>query len=527
MTAEDFRRLEPLLELATDWFWEMDADLRFTYFSPGAFDNLSIDAKSMLGQKRTKLFTPEDLKAPDVQEHIHCLETRAPFRNFVYRAVLPSGSTRFFSVSGLPIFDENKQFQGYQGATTDVTDTILAKREAEDARARLQTQTELLESTLNGLNQAVIAFDPELKLLVCNRPLINIFKFPEKLARPGISLEDIIQHNIKQGWLHHINGESDTVVRKRLHLFRSDEDGVETLTHPDGTILQLSRRFLDTGVLILTYTDVTEQKRQEKQLLEAKEAAEFANYTKTQFLSNMSHELRTPLNAIIGFSEIIRDELYGPLGKPEYIDFAKDIHASGSHLLSIISDILDLSRLEAGQKELSETEVDVNATVVSCLHYVQRRAQKNDLLLENRIPERLPPLIADEVILRQILINLLSNAVKFTEQGQVTITAAQRPDKGLRVTVADTGIGMSDDEVEIALAPFAQIESHLTRKYEGTGLGLPLVRNLVSLHKATLTVESKKGEGTSVHIDFPPERTLPPRAEKPKAKYEDATKNQA
>lgn len=511
MVTKEIRDLEPLLEIASDWFWEMDADLRFTYFSPGAFSSLAVDAESMLGKKRTALFSEDDLKQPDVQRHIHRLEAHEPFKNFIYQANLPSGATRIFSVSGLPLFDEQNSFIGYQGATADITEAHEARQREADIQARLKTQTKMLESILNGLNQAVMAFDDTHRLLICNQPLISIFKLPPPLTKPGTPLEEIIRHNFEQGWLGHLQGDLESRVKSRMEVYQSRQDAVETLNHPDGTVLQLSRQFLDNGVSIMTYTDVTEQKRQEQLLLEAKEAAEFANYTKTQFLANMSHELRTPLNAIIGFSEIIRDELYGPLGKPEYKDFAQDIHHSGTHLLSIISDILDLSRLEAGQKDLAETEVDMNATVVSCLHYVERRAIKNNLTLENTIPTDLPQLLADEVVLRQILINLLSNAVKFTEEGRVVVTASQRADGGLRLSVSDTGIGMNDEDIDIALTPFAQIESHLTRKYEGTGLGLPLVRNLAKLHQASMTIESARGKGTDVHIDFPKTRTIATR----------------
>lgn len=516
MTDDDIRHLEPLLEIASDWFWEMDADFRFTYFSPGAFTNLPIDADSMLGRKRIELFSEDDLKQPHVIEHLDCLKSHAPFKNFIYHAHLPSGIIRVFSISGRPVFDEQNEFQGYRGGASDITETYQARRNMEEAQKRLQVQTDLLASILNGLNQAVLAFDRNLELLVCNEPLAVLFNLPPSLTRPGTPLEDIITHNIQQGWLAEMKGDLDRRVQDRVNVYRSGRDAVETLTNPNGTTLQLHRRSLENGVLIMTYTDITEQKRQAQLMLEAKETAEFANYTKTQFLANMSHELRTPLNAIIGFSEIIRDELYGPLGKAEYKDFAQDIHNSGTHLLSIISDILDLSRLEAGQKELSETEVDINATAVSCLHYVERRAQKNSLALENKIPPGLPPLMADEVVLRQILINLLSNAVKFTEEGHVQITATQREDGGLRLTVSDTGIGMNNDDIEIALAPFAQIESHLTRKYEGTGLGLPLVRNLVKLHEAGLTIDSERGKGTDIHVDFPANRTLPVRSDSKK-----------
>ncbi len=255
-------------------------------------------------------------------------------------------------------------------------------------------------------------------------------------------------------------------------------------------------------------TDISHRKTMEQELLKSKEAAEYANRSKTDFLANMSHELRTPLNAIIGFSEVIQAEMFGPVSA-RYVDYAHDIHASGQHLLEIINDILDLSKLEAGKLELRETDVSVAAVGEQCLALVRGRARESCVTLRVEIPESLPLLRADRRALKQVLLNLLSNAVKFTPGGgSVTLGARINADCGLDITVADTGVGMSDADIEIALSPFGQIDSSLARKHQGTGLGLPLCKSLLGLHGADLIVTSRPGAGTAITARFSSTRVL-------------------
>jgi signal transduction histidine kinase len=252
-----------------------------------------------------------------------------------------------------------------------------------------------------------------------------------------------------------------------------------------------------------------ERKRIEQQLHEEKERAEIASRAKSEFLANMSHELRTPLNAIIGFSEIIKNESFGPIGTPSYKEYANHIHESGSHLLDIINDLLDLSRIEAGRVNLSESAVDVLEAVATCLRVMADRAEEGKVSVVCQLPDDLPLLWADERMLKQILLNMLSNAVKFTPAGgKVTIAARVEPDGMLCLEIADTGIGMADGDIAKAMTPFQQIENPMSRRYPGTGLGLPLTKSLVELHKGRFGIESELGVGTTVTIHFPAERVL-------------------
>jgi signal transduction histidine kinase len=253
-------------------------------------------------------------------------------------------------------------------------------------------------------------------------------------------------------------------------------------------------------------------KKQNVDLEKAKDAAEAANRAKSQFLANISHELRTPLNAIIGFSSILMNQLFGPLGDNKYLEYSKDINESGAHLLDIINDILDLSKAEAGKLSLNYEEVHVGKSINKCMTILAERAEKGKITITTDIPKMLPPLVADRLRFIQILLNILSNAVKFTdEDGKVHIGVKTKEIMGevthFVITVQDSGIGMSQEDLEKAFQSFGQVDSGLNRKYEGTGLGLPLTRKLMELHYATIHMDSELGKGTLVTLTFP---ALPP-----------------
>ncbi len=255
--------------------------------------------------------------------------------------------------------------------------------------------------------------------------------------------------------------------------------------------------------------EVAQRRHAEQELRRARDESELANRSKTEFLANMSHELRTPLNAIIGFSEIMRDELLGALGDRRYAQYAADIHGSGAHLLEIINDILDLSKIEAGKHELIEETVELPAIVRSCVMFLSERASGGGVELVQRLPDDLPSLRADPRKIKQILLNLLSNAVKFTAAGgTVTVAAARDASGGITLEVADTGIGIDPADFAKVLAPFGQVDSGLGRKYEGTGLGLPLARAFAELHGGSLVLASRPGVGTQVTVQVPPSRVI-------------------
>ncbi|MDE0726816.1 MAG: ATP-binding protein, partial [Alphaproteobacteria bacterium] len=260
-----------------------------------------------------------------------------------------------------------------------------------------------------------------------------------------------------------------------------------------------------SGILL----DVTELKGHESALVDARDAANPANRAKTEFLANMSHELRTPLNAIIGFAEIINMETFGPLESPEYREYIGDIRSSGHHLLEVINDILDLSKIETGEMSLSDGDMDMPKIVASSLRLMDERAAKGTVRLVNSGFEGLPNICADVRMLKQILLNILSNAVKFIEPGGLVSISGEIDARGrLYILVADTGIGMSPGDLTRAFAPFQQVDHALRRRFEGTGLGLPLVKSMMELHGGKIELQSERGAGTPATPMFPAERVL-------------------
>ena len=261
-----------------------------------------------------------------------------------------------------------------------------------------------------------------------------------------------------------------------------------------------------------TVEEVSTRKEAERELRVAKELAEAASKAKSIFLANMSHELRTPLNAVLGFAEILRDELFGPLGDNRYKGYVRDIHDSGKHLLNVINDILDLAKVEAGHLQLDEQPVDVENILATCERLIVDTAELRGIRFEVFYPTTAVTLRLDATRLKQILLNLLSNAVKFTPRGNgVTLGTGWASDGGFFFRVTDQGIGMSPDDVVKALQPFQQIDSSLARRYEGTGLGLTLTKSLAELHGGNLSIESKPGHGTTVTAAFPASRVIDPK----------------
>ncbi|MCV9939687.1 ATP-binding protein [Boseaceae bacterium BT-24-1] len=253
--------------------------------------------------------------------------------------------------------------------------------------------------------------------------------------------------------------------------------------------------------------DITAWKKTEGELVEARKTAEKASAQKSDVLAKISHEIRTPLNAIIGFAEVMAEERFGPIENERYKEYLRDIHLSGGYVISLVNDLLDLAKIEAGKLDLDFGSVNLNEIALSAVNLLQPEAQRGRVVLRSGLAPKLPPVVADERSLRQIVINLLSNAVKFTDAGGQVIVSTALGDQGEAILrVRDTGIGMDDDEIKLALEPFRQVPT--TRRSGGTGLGLPLTKALVEANRAALTITSVKKEGTLVEVTFPPQRVL-------------------
>jgi signal transduction histidine kinase len=296
-------------------------------------------------------------------------------------------------------------------------------------------------------------------------------------------------------------------------LSADDRDEVHSFEYiaEDQHVHEIRINPLPAGGGVTVCIDITERKNNEIRLRTAKEQAEVAARAKTTFLATVSHELRTPLNAIIGFSDLMVAEAAGPLGG-EYLEYSRDINSSGKHLLSLINDLLDISKIEAGKYDLKETHVEVGWLMNNCARMVRDLVSTAGLSLEMDVPPELPCLFADERLVKQTLLNLLSNAIKFTNPGGVVRVGVMAPADGaggFTFFVQDTGIGIAADDIPKAFAPFGQIDTELSRKYNGTGLGLPLVKAVTELHDGAVVLESEPGKGTRVTVTFPKDRVRP------------------
>lgn len=392
-----------------------------------------------------------------------------------------------------------------QGRITNIVSVSIDITERRERERLLHEKSTLLRATTDAMAQGMVAFDAQLVIHMSNHRAAQLLAVPEAMLRPGESFQAVIDHGIARG--DYGPGEAVEIARRYLQMVRRGVAFQIERERSDGTVIEIRGNPMSTGGAVVTYTEITELKRVERELRLAKDAAESANQAKSEFLAHMSHELKTPLNAIMGFAELMKSQVLGPLGNERYREYCSDIFTSGGHLLSMVNDILELAKLEAGQAQLSESDVSLGATIESVLEQLRASAERGKLDVAVRVPPDLPRMRGDAGKLRQIFVNLVSNAVKFTpEGGRVSIGMAVASDRGLRVEVTDTGAGIPADVLARIQHPFGHPNAERTRRKSGSGLGLPLAIELVKLHGGRCDITSRVGEGTQVVIWFPPER---------------------
>ena len=371
-------------------------------------------------------------------------------------------------------------------------------------RRRRCDEARLLQSTLENIGEGLSVFDRRGRLIAWNSRFCELLELPLDLP-VGAPLRDILMLQAARGDFGRDDPSAE--VAKRLEWFYRDVPTTKERVTPLGRILQISRRAMPDGAIVSVYSDITDLKESERKLIQARSQAEMANHAKSEFLANMSHELRTPLNAIIGFSEIIAHELFGPLDNEKYLDYMKDIHQSSLHLLSIINDVLDMSKIEAGKLELSKEPLNIRHLIGEVVRMMRERADSRGIELVTKLSEGEVEIWADERAIKQIFLNLLSNAIKFSRDGgEVCIRVVSEKPGLVVVEFEDHGIGMNEEELERALQPFGQAKPSTTRNYGGTGLGLPITKGLIEAHGGKLAIESRAGQGTIARISLPTER---------------------
>jgi signal transduction histidine kinase len=379
-----------------------------------------------------------------------------------------------------------------------------------ELRAREQQvaeQSKLLQSTLENMGEGLSVFDRDGRLIAWNSRFAQLLTLPIDLA--DTSLYEILRGQAERGDFGPVV-DPERETKRRVERFYRDVPAVKEHTTTSGRVLQIRRRAMPDGGVVSLYSDITERKATEERMAQALTQAELANHAKSDFLANMSHELRTPLNAIIGFAEAVSSEVLGPVPDKRQLEYIKDIHSSGLLLLSIINDVLDMSKIEAGKLELAREQVAVQPIIREAIRMVSERARNHQIKLVSTVPENEIAVWGDERALKQIMLNLLSNAVKFSyEGGRVDIRAAFEADQALVLEVKDHGIGMAEGEIERALQPFGQAKPAVTKTHGGTGLGLPIAKGLAEAHGGRLTIASVPLEGTTVRVVLPQQSRQP------------------
>jgi PAS domain S-box-containing protein len=393
------------------------------------------------------------------------------------------------------------------GSVTDITERKRMEMQLREANLAVREKNRQLGIALDNMSQGLTLFDAQDALVLANRRYQEMYSLGEEITRPGTTISELVAYSIGRG--NYVPSVAAAAIEARREAAITGERR-RILQHlRDGRIIEVIHQPLADGGIVSTFSDVTEQDKREAMLRNARETAEAASRAKSAFLANMSHELRTPLNAIIGFSEVLKDEMMGPIGSARYRDYAGDIHGSGKHLLQLINDVLDISKIEAGKAELRDEQVNLGRVIDECASLIAPQAAANALSVKVEIADRLPDLRGDSRAIKQILLNLLSNAVKFTPaRGKVALRAQVSEAGELELAVSDTGIGIAEDDAERIFEPFYQVDSDLSRRFEGTGLGLSLVKGLIEMHGGKVAVRSAPNQGTTFTVTLPTARIV-------------------
>ena len=493
------QRLHDAIETISDGFAFYDADERLVLANSRYLANVKLRPAIFTGALfedviRQGIKVGLTLEAIGREEE-WLAERLAHFRNPSGILEQPQSDRRWIQISERKTDD---------GGTVVIFTDITKRKQAEE---ELAEKSRTLEATLESMDQGITMIDGNLNVLAFNQKFLELLDFPPDVFAKGFPLEQSFRFNAERG--EYGPGNIGAQIEERMNLARRFEPHAFQRTRPDGTILDIRGTPMDGGGFVTTYTDITEHKRVETTLRHALIRAEEANQAKSVFLANMSHELRTPLNSIIGFSETLKPQLFGPIGIPKYLEYAGDINASGTHLLDVINDILDISRIEAGEMKLSEETVDLPDLVESAITLPGEQTEDKGVILSRVFPGHDVLLNADPRHIKQIIVNLVSNAVKFTPSGgSISLEIIKDNLDSVSISVRDTGIGISSENIAAVMEPFGQVADIYSRTFEGTGLGLPLAKSLMELHGGTLKLSSQSGQGTTVTTTFPAARTI-------------------
>jgi len=476
--------------------WDWDLVSNRVYYSPRFRELLGYD------EKEFDALTSGSIKwLVDPEHWDRCLDLlRAHLRNpsapysAEHKLLTRDRGYRWFHLRGQAVVDPAGKPVRMAGILTDIDDRKRAESRLADA----------IENIPDGL----LLWDASDRLVMRNEAIVRMDPEMAEFLELGVSFEEFIGRRVKAGRIVQALGRENDYIRERVdrHQNPTGEPFVQKLAN--GRWVRLREQRTREGGVVSIRTDITALKQREAELISAKSEAESANRAKSEFLASMSHELRTPLNAIIGFSDLLRSCLYGALNDKQ-TEYLNNIHHSGHHLLDLINDILDVSKVEAGRYELYEEVVDPVEVIDACVTLLDVRAKEKGITMMVAYDNATPRLRADQRALKQIVLNLLTNAVKFNlSGGRVTVTTQKEANGAYAIVVADTGIGISAADQERIFLPFQQADPTVSRKFEGTGLGLWISKALIELHEGSLTIDSAVGTGTTVTARLPASRVI-------------------
>ena len=486
-----------IIDSVSDVIFETDASGKILFLNKTWQKITGFEIEQSKGLELFKMLHPQDQEKQSKDFQLLVRGQKQPYRSFTRLRTI-DGTFRAVELAVSMIRQDDLRAQRVVGTLTDVEERRRAERALGEAEKKFRA---IVENAAGGIFQLT----PEGMYLSTNPALARILGYegPEQLLRNIKNANETVYGNARerQAFLKELE------TRGAIY---NHETQVMTLKGEPIWVNENVRVVRDESSNVLYYEgsmeDITQRKAAEIALREAKIRSDLANRAKSEFLANMSHELRTPLNAIIGFSEIIHKETFGPIGQDPYKEYSREIYDSGKKLLKVINEILDISRIEAGERRLNESVVMVQDVVKSCLKLLENKSEANKLTISNLLGD-LPSVVGEELAIKQIVLNLLSNAIKFTPHGgRITINGEVNREGWLRIYFTDTGVGLDEHEIEKVLSPFGQVDNALSRSNAGTGLGLTLVDALIKLHDGKLELFSKKGIGTTATIAFPPDR---------------------
>jgi len=503
-TAEDALRksaqeVRAILDNLQDTFFRTDASGVITVCSPSAEKLSGYSHDELIGRNIVSLYADKSEQRKIYEQLVEKAGSVAEYEIIIRHK---SGRDVWLFLNTRLIFDERGRIAGSEAMARDITERKVAEQE-------LKLSEERLALAMKASNEGIWDWNIETNKVHMSKQLESLIGIQGKAKVAKNAIYEIIhpddRNAYKAAMIAHLKGETEAFECEFRHV------------RPSGSIQWLRDRALALRCpngrayrMIGSIGDITQRKQSEARLRQALEQAEIANRTKTDFLANISHELRTPLNAIIGFSDLISSEIFGPIGVEKYQEYTKTISESGHHLLDIINDILDIARVEVGKVDFRPERVKLEPVFQACLRLIRERAERGHLTLRRNIQSDLPDINADPRRLKQILLNLLSNAVKFTpEKGTVTLKARVTTAGTLVMSVSDTGIGMKAADIPSVMTPFFQVDSKLSRSYDGTGLGLPLTKSFIELHGGKMKIKSNPGKGTTVTVYLPADSQIP------------------